>query len=113
MLAPIGYYYEPKHDSERGYGEGPVFPGEEGGVHNEGQRHSLGVFACHVIAVDRRPARAPVLRDPKHDPRRGEVPSGEDRTVNALSGKGIGESERCVISYGILGDHTTLRCSCT
>ena len=47
------------------------FQERKGGVHNEGQRHSLGVFACHVIAADRRPARAPVLRDPKHDPRRG------------------------------------------
>jgi hypothetical protein len=47
-------------------------------VHNEGQRHSLGVFAYHVISEDRRPARAPVLREPKHDPRGGEVPSGEE-----------------------------------
>ena len=47
-------------------------------MYNEGQRHSLGVFACHVISEGHRPARAPVLRKPEHDPRGGEVPSGEE-----------------------------------
>ena len=100
--------------SPRGvHGERLVFPGEEEGVHNEGQRNSLCVFACHVISEDRRPVRAPVLREPKHDPRGGEVPIRRRSTVNALSGKGIGENDRCVISYDILGNNTTPRCSCT
>jgi|GEM_PF-4487340 len=30
LLAPIGYYYEPKHDSERGgHGEHGIFPGKK------------------------------------------------------------------------------------
>ena len=46
-------------------------------MHNEGQRHSPGVFAYHVISEDRRSARAPVLRvEPKHDPRGGTIKRG-------------------------------------
>ena len=77
MLAPIGYYYEPKHDISEREGTESDQSFQEGRVHNEGQRHSLGVFACHVISEDRRPARAPVLRvEPKHDPRGGTIKRG-------------------------------------
>ena len=95
MLAPIGYYYEPKHDSERGHGEQPVFPGEEGGVHNEGQRHSLRVSACHVISEGRRPAARPYCVSPSMTRGEGRYhhASGEEDGTHALSGKGIGESE--------------------
>jgi len=53
LLAPIGYYYEPKHDSERGgHGEHGIFPGKkESGPRGMGEQPSVFVHAMRFRSI--------------------------------------------------------------
>ena len=53
LLAPIGYYYEPKHESERGgHGEHGIFPGKkESGPRGMGEQPSVFVHAMRFRSI--------------------------------------------------------------
>jgi hypothetical protein len=83
LLAPIGYYYEPKHDSERGGARrARNLPGEEREWTTREGGTAQCACACHEVSEHRhRPVRAPVLHAPKHDPREGGIRRGVNGSV--------------------------------
>ena len=64
----------------RGNGNRYVFPGKEG-VNNERAGGTTYVLAYHTTLDDRRLVRAPVLREPKHDPK--SLRKGQLRATHA------------------------------
>jgi len=79
LLAPIGYYYEPKHDSERGgHGEHGIFPGKkESGPRGMGEQPSVSVHAMRfrstVVVLSASPycTRSSMTREGEASTRRG------------------------------------------